>query len=267
MPTGNPYKPNEADRLMLIHGFEFGLSLMAIAGTMCLALNTLKKHYHDVIEAAELTGGNSFRPTKDQRRLVKLAAAVGQPHEDIAQMLGISRNTLRKHLSQELRSGATHANLKVGQNLFKMATGDPACYSTVVAAIWWSKVHMGWRSTPVARHVSSDAAKSEVQIVIVPQEQDRCGDSAPPLSDLDEALSPDSEPTTTGRIRCEEALDIELYQARASHWREVAAAASDMTLLAAFTEVARAYERLAFVATQPAKAAIHKPNRKPRVSV
>ena len=91
--------------------------------------------------------------------------------------------------------------------------------------------------------------------------------SAPPLSDLDEALSPDSEPTTTGRIRCEEALDIELYQARASHWREVAAAASDMTLLAAFTEVARAYERLAFVATEPAKAAIHKPNRKPRVSV
>jgi hypothetical protein len=87
------------------------------------------------------------------------------------------------------------------------------------------------------------------------------------LSDPDEALSPGAELTPTGRARCEEALDIELYQARASHWREVAAVASDMTLYAAFTEVARAYERLAFVASQPAKAAIHKPKRRPRASV
>ena len=151
MPTGKPYKPNEADRLKLTHGLEFGLSLMFIAEAMGLAVNTLKKHYPDVIEAAELKGGNSFKPTKDQRGLVKLAAAVGQPHEDIAQLLGISRNTLRRHFAEELRTGAAHANFKVGQNLFTMATGDPTLRTTLIAAIWWSKMPNGLAKPPSRR--------------------------------------------------------------------------------------------------------------------
>ena len=44
MPTGKPYKSNEADRLKLTHGLEFGLSLMFIAEAMSIAVNTLKKH-------------------------------------------------------------------------------------------------------------------------------------------------------------------------------------------------------------------------------
>jgi hypothetical protein len=50
--------------------------------------------------------------------LVTLAAALGQPHEDIAQMLDISRNTLEKHFGEELSLGGLRANLKVGSNLF-----------------------------------------------------------------------------------------------------------------------------------------------------
>jgi hypothetical protein len=264
MPTGKPYKPNEADRLKLAHGFEFGLSLMFIAEAMGLAVNTLKKHYRDVIEAAELRGGNSFRPTKHQRGLVKLAAALGQPHEDIAQMLGISRNTLEKHLGEELRLGALHAKLKVGSNLFKIATADPPLPGTVSAAIFWAKTRMGWRCAPAVAQASTYGSKSEVQIVIVAQDQDRCDGSAPPSSDSEYGLPPDVEPTPTGVKHYEEVLDIELYRANASYWQEVATGASDMTLHAAFTGVACAFERLAFVATQPAKAAMTRPERKIR---
>jgi hypothetical protein len=262
MPTGKRYKPNDGDRLMLAHGFEFGLSLMCIAEAMGLASNTLKKHYPDVIEAAELKGGNSFKPTKDQRGLVTLAAALGQPHEDIAQMLDISRNTLEKHFGEELSLGALRANLKVGSNLFKIATADPPVQGTVLAAIWWSKVRMGWRSTPVAEYASIYGPKSRAQVIVVPQKQDRRDDSAPPLSDPDLGLPLDAEPTPTGGDPCEGALDIELYRAHASYWHEVATAASDIVLRAAFTQVASAFDRLAFVATRPAESAMTRPGRK-----
>ena len=81
-----------------------------------------------------------------------LAAALGQPHEDIAQMLGISRNTLEKHFGAELSVGALRANLKVGSNLFKIATADPPLPGTVTAAMFWAKTRMGWRSAPAALH-------------------------------------------------------------------------------------------------------------------
>jgi hypothetical protein len=256
MPTGKPYKPNEADRLKLTHGFEFGLSLMFIAEAMGLAVNTLKKRYRDVIEAAELRGGNSFRPTKHQRGLVTLAAALGQPHEDIAQMLDICRNTLEKHLGEELRLGALRANLKVGSNLFKIATADPPLPGTVSAAIFWAKTRMGWRCAPAVAQASIYGSKSAVQIVVVSSDQDRCDGSAPPASDSEYGPPSDAVPLLAGSNLCEEALDVESYQASARDWHELARAASDMTLHAAFTQVALAFERLAFVATRPAKAAI-----------
>jgi hypothetical protein len=184
MPTGKPYKPNEADRLNLSHGFEFGLSLMFIAEAMGLAVNTLKKHYRDVIEAAELRGGNSFRPTKHQRGLVTLAAALGQPHEDIAQMLYISRNTLEKHFSEELSLGALRANLKVASNLFTIATADPPLQGTVLAAIFWAKTRMGWRCTPTVERTGVYGAKIAAQVVVMPQNDNPGGASVPTVPDL-----------------------------------------------------------------------------------
>jgi hypothetical protein len=195
---------------------------------------------------------------------VQLAAAVGQPYEDIAQLLGISRNTLRARFSEELETGAAHANFKVGQNLFAMATGDPTLRTTLIAAIWWSKSRMGWRGTPAAGQASNHGSRCEFQIVIVSQDQDCRDESAPPLSDPDQGPPLGADPTPTGSNPCEEALDIELYQASANHWQEVAHATSDMTLHAAFTEVTRAFERLAFVAARPAESAMTRPERKIR---
>jgi hypothetical protein len=158
--------------------------------------------------------------------------------------------------SQELERGAAHANFKVGRNLFVMATGDPTLRTTLIAAIWWSKCRMGWRSAPAAGQASIYGSKSDVQIVIVAQDQDRSDGSAPPASDSDYGLPSDGEQFLAGSNPCEGALDVESYQASARDWHELARAASDMTLHAAFTQVALAFERLAFVATRPAKAAI-----------
>ncbi|MDP9991980.1 hypothetical protein J2W28_001008 [Variovorax boronicumulans] len=47
-----------------------------------------------------------FKPTVVQRRQVAIGAAGGMAHEEIAQALGIARNTLEKHFAIELSTGA-----------------------------------------------------------------------------------------------------------------------------------------------------------------
>jgi hypothetical protein len=87
-------------------------------------------------------GRPQFKPTEEQRSLVKSMAAVGIPHDLIARRIELhSAKTLRKHFRRELDIGETDANYKVGQTLFKMATSG----SSVAAAIFWAKTRMGWR--------------------------------------------------------------------------------------------------------------------------
>lgn len=264
MPTGIRYQANDDDRLRLIHGLQFGLTVKFIAQNMGLSINTLKAHYPDIIKVAQLAGGHRFKPTEEQRNLVAMAAAVGLPHEDIAELLRVSRNSLEKHFSEELSLGTLHASLRVGNNLFKIATADPPLPGTVTAAIWWTKARMGWRSTTPAEKVGIYGAKLTAQVVIVPQNDDPGGTSDPLVSDREEVLLRDAEPNTTGGNPCEEAPDIQLCHARASHWRELAAATSNMTLHAAYIGIAGAYERLAFLASCPTKSALHRSGTRTR---
>ena len=82
-----------------------------------------------------------FKPTTDQRRIVKSMAAYGIPQPGIATILGLrSVKTLRRHFRQELDRGAIEANTQVAQSLFKMATSGK-----VAAAIFWMKTRGRWR--------------------------------------------------------------------------------------------------------------------------
>jgi hypothetical protein len=265
MPTGIRYQANEDDRLRLIHGLQFGLTVKFIAQNMGLSINTLKAHYPDIIEAAQLAGGHRFQPTKEQRNLVTMAAAVGLRHEDIAELLRVSRSTVETHFSEELSLGTLRASLRVGNNLFKIATADPPLPGTVTAAIWWTKARMGWRSTTPAEKVGVYGAKIAAHIVIVPQTDGAGGTSVPLVADCGEALLRDAEPNTAGEAPCEEPPDIQLCHDRASHWRELAAATSNMTLHAAYVGIARAYERLAFLADCATKSTLPRTGTRTRV--
>jgi predicted ArsR family transcriptional regulator len=86
----------------------------------------------------------SYQPTEDQQRLARAMAAVGARQEDIAAELGITAKTLRKHFRQELRQGVTHANVKVGQTLFAMATSG----RNVAASIYWDRTRGFARKRP-----------------------------------------------------------------------------------------------------------------------
>jgi hypothetical protein len=65
----------------------------------------------------------------------------GIRQEDIATVLDIHPKTLRVHYRRELDTGATEANVRVVQALFKNAVTN----QSVQAQVWWTKARMGWR--------------------------------------------------------------------------------------------------------------------------
>jgi hypothetical protein len=85
-----------------------------------------------------------FKPTEEQKRMVKSMSGVGLPEDDIARTIGargISPKTLRKYFRQELSLGAALAGTKVLNTLFQMATSGEC----VAASIFWAKTRLGWR--------------------------------------------------------------------------------------------------------------------------
>lgn len=82
-------------------------------------------------------------PRDEDRKLVKLASAVGVPQTMIARLVqdGIDDETLRKHYRQELDLGEAEATYAVARTLFKRATEG----GELAAAIFWLKARAGWR--------------------------------------------------------------------------------------------------------------------------
>jgi hypothetical protein len=81
-------------------------------------------------------------PTTAQRQLVQLHAAIGTPQVEIAREIGIDKKTLAKHYRDELDTGMTKANARIGKALF-----DKAVNGDTTALIWWTKTRMGWKET------------------------------------------------------------------------------------------------------------------------
>lgn len=71
----------------------------------------------------------NFQPTEEQRRQVEMMAAIGIPHEHIAQLVlhagkPISTDTLTRHFSDELAVGLSKALSMAGGKLFSIALGQ-----------------------------------------------------------------------------------------------------------------------------------------------
>jgi len=104
-----------------------------------------------------MAGRPAHKPTDAQRGQVQAMAAYGIPQNDIARVIDVSANTLRKHYADELETGATKANAKVGQFLYRAASGealkDGASWADCTrAAMFWGKTRMGMRETQKLEH-------------------------------------------------------------------------------------------------------------------
>jgi hypothetical protein len=87
-------------------------------------------------------GRPPHKPTDATRQTVSLHATVGTRQEVIAEILGISVDSLQRHYRSELDTSREKANASVGGALFKKAmSGDTA------SMIFWMKTRARWRET------------------------------------------------------------------------------------------------------------------------
>lgn len=91
-------------------------------------------------------------PTEKDRKTVQAMASYGIPQEDIAEVIGISHVTLRKHYGRELIIAATIANSTVAQGLFRMATAPGESSAKVSAAKFWLECRAGWKRAGAEPH-------------------------------------------------------------------------------------------------------------------
>jgi hypothetical protein len=100
--------------------------------------------------------GGPFEPTKQQRDMVEALVGYDVRYTEICRLVvnprtgkPIDTKTLMKAFRSELDVGATKANAKVAESLFKQATSG-----NVTAQIWWTKCRMGWKEPPSAVELS-----------------------------------------------------------------------------------------------------------------
>ena len=68
--------------------------------------------------------GRRHRPTPESKKKVKMLAAYGLVHEEIAYMIGCCVEALRKHYPKELKMGLSEVNAKVAERLFVKCMRD-----------------------------------------------------------------------------------------------------------------------------------------------
>jgi hypothetical protein len=71
---------------------------------------------------------------------VQAFAAYGVPQAQIALLLGVALDTLRKHYLPQLDLGSAQATAKVAQTLYQRATSG----NDLGATIFWLKARAGW---------------------------------------------------------------------------------------------------------------------------
>jgi hypothetical protein len=63
----------------------------------------------------------TFKPTKADRETAEVGAFLGVAEAEVAERIGIARNTLRQHFSSELEHGRTRKLFEVANLLFDAA--------------------------------------------------------------------------------------------------------------------------------------------------
>jgi hypothetical protein len=98
-------------------------------------------------------------PTQKDREIAAFASAIGTPQETIGRLIGISEQTLREHYRDELDLGMARANISVGRNLYRIATGNSP--QAAPAAMFWMKTRAGWKETVRQENTGPDGGPIE----------------------------------------------------------------------------------------------------------
>lgn len=81
-------------------------------------------------------------PREELRPKIKIMAAIGIPHAQIAGVLKMGLDTLHNHYKDDLDYGATEANTVVGGKIFEAAKRGESW-----ACSLWAARRMGWKES------------------------------------------------------------------------------------------------------------------------
>ena len=113
----------------------------------------------------------AFKPTAEQKRLVKVLSAHGIRQEDIATEVGLrSPKTLRKHFRKELDLARISADIAVGKTLYQMASSGKC----IAATIYWENR----KAARQARLVAATRPTAGPDFVVTSDKVPLPGDSA-----------------------------------------------------------------------------------------
>ena len=104
-------------------------------------------------------------PTQKDREIVSFASAIGTPQETIGRLIGISHVTLREHYRDELDLGMARANICVGRNLYRIATGNSP--QAAPAGMFWMKTRAGWRETVRQENTGPNGGPIETETKLI----------------------------------------------------------------------------------------------------
>jgi hypothetical protein len=96
-------------------------------------------------------------PHQDKADQIKLMAAIGIPHAQIAGVLKIGLDTLHNHYKDELDYGASTANTVVGGKIFEAAKRGESW-----ACSLWAARRMGWKETTATELTGKDGGPIEL---------------------------------------------------------------------------------------------------------
>jgi DNA-binding CsgD family transcriptional regulator len=103
--------------------------------------------------------GDAFEPTPEQVYSVDLMASIGLPQAAIAEALGVTPKTLRKHFKRELATGRTRTIAKVADALVRQALAG-----NITAMIFYLKTQAGWRETQRIEHSGNISSLSDEEL-------------------------------------------------------------------------------------------------------
>ena len=91
----------------------------------------------------------AFQPTDEQRRMVRAMVAYGVPQRDIASVIDVALNTLRKHFVREIETATAEANARIARTLYERAIGG-----SIRALTFWLERRGGesWKNRATLEH-------------------------------------------------------------------------------------------------------------------
>jgi hypothetical protein len=129
----------------------------------------------------------AYKQNRDDANIVYSYATYGATLDDIACVMGISKDRIQKYYSKDLMAGRSTANTKIAQSIYTIGIGREAVFDeqgneikkelkpNLTALIFLAKIRLGWHEVSIVEQTVG-VKPAGVQIYL-PDNGMKCGDS------------------------------------------------------------------------------------------